>query len=72
MILKFPFETKVPLFCLNAGAGEFERCYNSNVAPVGVEFFGRWVGAVIILLGVRIEPVARRLACKDIWWAVSS
>lgn len=59
-------------FLLWSLAGEFKRCYNSNVAPVWVEFFCGWIGSVIFLLGLCSEPAAWWVACQDIWWEVSN
>lgn len=60
------------LFCSCHEAGEPECCYNPNVAPVRVELFSSRFGSVILLLGVCSEPIARRVACQDIRWTVSS
>jgi hypothetical protein len=52
--------------------GELECCYNSYVTPIWVECINGWASAVILLLGLCFESIARRLACQDFWWEVSS
>lgn len=53
-------------------AGELEYRYNTNVTPVWMELICGWLGPVIFLLGLCLEPVAWWLAFQDFWWQVWS
>lgn len=67
----FHIELMFFLFFIFDWAGESECCYNSNVAPIWVEFIYCWIGPIIFLLGIRIKSIAWGVACKDFWWKVS-